>query len=54
MIDPSLFEWEPKEVPDEVVWEDMQALGIDPDTLPDPKDRAAYRRWLKKHQDDQD
>lgn len=45
--DPSLFEWEVEDVPDEDVYESMAMRKVSPDVLIDPDDREMYRQYLK-------
>lgn len=48
-IDPSLFEWEPEDVPDTDIYESMAERGQPPEVLKDPKDRAAYVKFLETY-----
>lgn len=47
-----MYEYDPKDVDDNDVWESMMDAGIDPSTLPDENDRAAYIKYLKEHADE--
>lgn len=48
-IDPKYFEYEPKEVPDDEVFEDMAARGVPPEDIPDFKERAKYIKFLETY-----
>lgn len=48
-IDPSLFEWEPKDVPDTDVYESMARRNVSPEKLKDLKDREAYTKFLETY-----
>ena len=46
-IDPGLFEYNPKEADENEVMEDMARMGWSPDLIVDPKERAAYIKFLE-------
>lgn len=48
-LKPKHYEWEPKDVPDNAVWEILANLDRKPEELPDKKDQDQYRAYLKKH-----
>lgn len=51
-IDPSLYEYDASEPPDNDVYELMALRGVSPDVLVDPKDKAAYIKFLKAYKHD--
>lgn len=47
--DPALFEYSPKDVPDEDCYEMMAMRNTSPNELVDPVDRERYRQYLKQN-----
>ena len=46
-FDPGLFEYEPEEADDNEVMVSMAMRGVSPDVIVDPKERAAYIKFLE-------
>ena len=46
-FDPNLFEYNPKEADENEVMEDIARMGWSPDLIVDPKERAAYIKFLE-------
>ena len=48
-LTPEMYEYEPKEVEDDAVFEVLSGSGVLPEELPDPERRAAYVKFLKTY-----
>ncbi len=48
MAEQDSLDYDPEGVPDEEIWAEMKELGLPPESLPQEKDRIAYRAYLEK------